>query len=70
MRGISCTGCGLPIFYIAVGAMKKSRHVFNYYKNKELCCDVVFEVRIIIFMHQTEAPKWCFRLPVGAGVYH
>jgi hypothetical protein len=37
----SCTGCGLPIFYIAVGAMKKSCHVFNYYKNKELVRDVV-----------------------------
>ncbi|MBY4847112.1 hypothetical protein L8N14_003380 [Serratia marcescens] len=42
--------------------MKKSCHVFNYYKNKELLRDVVPERRIVMVVHHNEALKWCVRI--------
>ena len=47
--------------------MKKSCHVFNYYKNKELVRDVVPERRIVMVVHQGEAPKWCVRIILVHG---
>jgi len=47
--------------------MKKSCHVFNYYKNKELVRDVVPERRIVMVVHQGEAPKWCVRIILVRG---
>lgn len=47
--------------------MKKSCHVFNYYKNKELLRDVVPERRIVMVVHHNEAPKWCVRIILVHG---
>jgi hypothetical protein len=47
--------------------MKKSCHVFNYYKNKELVRDVVPERRIVMVVHQGEAPEWCVRIILVHG---
>lgn len=47
--------------------MKKSCHVFNYYKNKELRRDVVPKRRIVMVVHHNEAPKWCVRIILVHG---